>query len=85
MFEPEVFRKQMHCIEESTCDIVATFRRPYSHLAPLAMIWRPCSGSVLGNCAPLPPLVTPLPPTATVKLEKWGAMPAFHRLTFMCY
>jgi len=28
MFEPGVFRKQMHCIEESTCDIVGTFRRP---------------------------------------------------------
>jgi len=30
MLEPEVFRKQMHCIEESTCDIVGTFRRPRS-------------------------------------------------------
>jgi len=28
MFEPEVFRKQMYCIEESTCDIVVTFLRP---------------------------------------------------------
>jgi len=28
MFEPEVFRKQMNCMEESTCDIVGTFRRP---------------------------------------------------------
>ena len=28
MFEPEVFRKYMYCIEESTCDIVGTFRRP---------------------------------------------------------
>jgi len=28
MFEPEVFRKKMHCIEESTCDIVGTFRHP---------------------------------------------------------
>jgi len=24
------------------------------------------------------------PPTATAKLEKWEAMPAFYRLTFMC-
>jgi len=24
------------------------------------------------------------PPTAPVKLEKWGAMPACYRLTFMC-
>jgi len=28
MIESEVFRKQMYCIEESTCDIVGTFRRP---------------------------------------------------------
>jgi len=28
MFEPEVFLKQMYHIEESTYDIVATFRRP---------------------------------------------------------
>jgi len=28
MFEPEVFRKQTHCIEASACDIVGTFRRP---------------------------------------------------------
>jgi len=28
IFEPEAFRKQMYCIEESGCDIVGTFRRP---------------------------------------------------------
>jgi len=28
MFEPEVFRKHMFCIEDSTCDIVGSFRRP---------------------------------------------------------
>jgi len=28
MYEPEVFRKQMYCIDESTCDIVGIFRRP---------------------------------------------------------
>jgi len=28
MFEPEVFRKQIYFIKESTCDIVGTFRRP---------------------------------------------------------
>ena len=27
MFEREVFRKQMYCIEESTCDIVGIFQR----------------------------------------------------------
>jgi len=34
MFEPEVFRKQMYSIEESTCDIVGTFRLPLSDSAP---------------------------------------------------
>jgi len=28
MFEREFFRKQMYCIEESTCDILETFRSP---------------------------------------------------------
>jgi len=32
MFEPEIFRKQMYCIEESICDIVGTLWR--SDLAP---------------------------------------------------
>jgi len=27
MFEPKVFRKQMYCIEESTCDTDGSFRR----------------------------------------------------------
>jgi len=30
MFEPEVFQKQMYCVEESTCDIVGTFRHSRS-------------------------------------------------------
>jgi len=34
MFEPEIFRKQMHCIEETTCDIVGTFWCPHSDSAP---------------------------------------------------
>jgi len=34
MFEPEFLRKQMYCIEESTCDIAGTFRRPHSDSAP---------------------------------------------------
>jgi len=49
MFEPEIFRKQKYCIEESTCDIVGTFRCTRSHSAP-------------GELLPLAPLVTPLPP-----------------------
>jgi len=31
--ETEVLRKQMHCIEESVCDIVGTFWSPRSDLA----------------------------------------------------
>jgi len=47
VFEPEVFRKQMYCVEESTCDNVGTFRRsPQSFGAP-TVIWRQ------GNCSPL--------------------------------
>jgi len=33
MFEPEIFRNQMYCMEESTCDNVGTFRRPRSDSA----------------------------------------------------
>ena len=33
MFEPELFRKQIYCIEESACDIFGIFRRPRSDLA----------------------------------------------------
>jgi len=28
MFEPEVFQKQIYCIEENACDIAETFHRP---------------------------------------------------------
>jgi len=31
IFDPEVFQKQMYFIEESTCDIVGTFRLPRIH------------------------------------------------------
>jgi len=34
MFEPELLRKQIHCIEESTCDIFGIFRR-LGNCAPL--------------------------------------------------
>jgi len=47
VFEPELFRKQIYHIEESTSDIVGT-------LAPTAVIHRPHSDSRKGNCAPLP-------------------------------
>jgi len=43
MFEPELFRKKICCIEGSACDIVGTFLyptvigRPHSDLAPGGM------------------------------------------------
>jgi len=45
VFEPEVFRKQMYCIEESTCDNVGTFRRSHSDLAP-GELFPPCLPSL---------------------------------------
>jgi len=41
LFEPEVFRKQMHSIEESTCDIVGTFRLPPQSFGAPIVIQRP--------------------------------------------
>jgi len=53
MLEPEVFRKQIYGIEESSCGIVGTFRRPRSdsvlHSDPAP-----------GELCPLAPLMTPL-------------------------
>jgi len=43
----------MYCIELSFCDIVVTFRRPCSPLAPH-------SGRAPGELCPLAPLVMPL-------------------------
>jgi len=54
IFETEVFRKQMRCIEESICDILGTFRRSTQSFSTPIVIRRP------GNCDPLTPLVTPL-------------------------
>jgi len=56
MFEFEVFKNQMYCIEEGACDINWTFWRPRSHSALPVVIRRQ------GNYAPLPSLVTPLRP-----------------------
>jgi len=46
MFEPEVFREQMYCVEETTCDMLGLFGRP--------------NDSTPGHCSSLPPLGTPL-------------------------
>jgi len=50
MFESKVFWKQMYCIEERTCDIVETFRRPHSDSAPK---------NVASFCGLLAPLLRP--------------------------
>jgi len=52
IFEPDVFRKQLYCIEDSTCDIAETFLCPRSDSAP-------------GELFPLAPLVTPSCTTVT--------------------
>jgi len=57
IFEPGVFRKQMYCVNESTCDNVGTFRRLTQSFGAPTVIWRQ------GNCAPLVP-----PPYAAVPL-----------------
>jgi len=46
MFEPEVFQKESYCVEESTCDIVGTFR--------------PTQRFGVRTIVPPSPLVTPL-------------------------
>ena len=51
IFEPDVFRKQMHFLEESTCDNVGAFLRLRSDSAP------PASEELCPTCAPV---VTPL-------------------------
>ena len=53
MIELEVVRKQIYCIEESTCDIFVTFRRPRVDSASPVVVRRP------GNCAPFPPSLRP--------------------------
>jgi len=64
--EFEVFCKQMYCIEESTCDLVGTFRCPYSDSAPVELYppWTPfagpspagggqwCPAPILNRCPP---------------------------------
>jgi len=46
-FEPEVFRKQTYCIEESVCDIFETFR------GPMQWFGAPRSDSAPGELCPL--------------------------------
>jgi len=51
MLKPEVFWKQMCCIEESTHDIVGTFQRPRSNLVPANLL--PPRPLLLHPCAAL--------------------------------
>jgi len=62
MFEPKAFRKQIYCIEESTCDIVnvGTFRCPSQSFGAPIVIRRPRNRGLLA------PLVTPVIP-----LHQW--------------
>ena len=52
MFEPEVFRKQIHCIEESNCELWHCL--DFSALP--VVIWRSNSNSVPGELCPPCPL-----------------------------
>jgi len=61
IFEPELFRKQIHCIEESTCDIFGTCRRPRSDSGPHI-------DSAPGELRSPSPLITPL---ASAQLRKF--------------
>jgi len=54
MFEREVFRKQMYCIEESICDTVGIFGAPRSRSDSA-----PHSDSTPEDCVPFPPSLRP--------------------------
>jgi len=76
VLEPEVFRKQMYCIEKSrsACHIVGTYwQLPQSFATPI-LIWRP------GNCAPLAPLFTPLGTKANIGPPSLGPRRNLHSL-----
>jgi len=61
----QIFRKQMHCVEESTCDIVVTFRLPLPLFRAPAVFQHPHSDSAPVE---LCPLVTPLLPSKVQSL-----------------
>jgi len=56
MFKSELFRKQICCIVESTCDILGFSAIPHSDLAP-------------GNCSPLPLVLPPCPSFCPLRRE----------------
>jgi len=64
VFEPEVFQKQMYCIEVLVT-FLGLFGTPQSFGA-LRVIWRP------GNCGPCPPSLRPwLLRAATHLIKSW--------------
>jgi len=54
IFEPEVFRKHMYCIEECTYDIIEILWRTRNHSAPSQYFSTPRVIRRPGNCAPFP-------------------------------
>jgi len=52
MFEAEVFRKQIYCIEESTCDNFGMFWLSRQSFGAPAVIRRPHNDSALGKLFP---------------------------------
>jgi len=67
MFKPEIFRKQMCCLEKALVTLLGLFGAPCSHSAlpiviqlPPGVIWRPHSGSAPEKLFHVCPLVTPL-------------------------
>ena len=68
IFDLEVFRNEMYCIEESNCEIVGIFRRHPQWLSIPILIRRP------ENCTPLaPPSLRPCGPCQNANLALFDA------------
>jgi len=61
----EIFRKQMYCIEGSTCDIVGNFRHPPQSFGAPIVIQRPANCSLLAppSLRPCNSIIAKLRPT----------------------
>jgi len=70
IFELEVFRQQMYCIEDSTCNIVGTFWRPSQSLGVPRSNSAPHCDFAPGELCPLLPLVTPLDPSFLTRFKR---------------
>jgi len=64
IFKPEVFRKQMHYIEESICDTAGTFRRPPQSFG--APYWF----GALGIVRPFPASLRPWLPALNIHMRQ---------------